>query len=184
MHRSDKELVAACRAGDESAWEAIVLRHQRFLFSIVRRSGLDPDMAGDVLQEVFTALFERIGTLEQPEYLRAWLVSTARHKMIHAIRRESRGRVVPLDDEDEFFVEPSDSAPLADELFELTERDRRIGAAFELLDDRCRRLLSMLYLETRTLPYAEVSETLSIPLGSIGPTRARCIEKLSKMLEE
>lgn len=185
MQRTDEQLVAACRAGDESAWEVIVLRHQKILNSIPRRAGLGDDLAADILQDVFTTLFERLETLEKPEFLRAWLITTTRHKTIHLIRRETRGRPRSIDDDEgEFAFEIADVRPLADEVLVKLERDERIGRAFDELDDRCRRLLTMLYLAAETLPYTDVSEQLGIPLGSIGPTRARCLQKLVKFLPE
>src|SRR5664279_3041391 len=100
MHRTDEELVKACREGDESAWEAITYRYQNLLFSIPRRAGLSKDLAADVLQEVFTTLYVKIDRLENPEHLKAWLATTARHKTMHLITRETRGRPVSLSDDE------------------------------------------------------------------------------------
>ena len=183
MHRIDEELVKACREGDESAWEAITRKYQNLLFSIPRRAGLSQDLASDVLQEVFTTLYIKLDLLEKPEFLRAWLVTTTKHKTIHLISRETRGRPRSIDDdENDPAFEIADKLPLADEVLIRLERESQIENAFAEIDDRCRRLLTMLYVETEKLPYAEISETLDIPLGSIGPTRARCLEKLLKFI--
>jgi RNA polymerase sigma factor (sigma-70 family) len=72
----------ACRRGDEAAWEALVERYQRLIYTIPRRAGLDKDQAAEVFQEVFTTLFEKLETIEQPERLQAWLVTTARRKAV------------------------------------------------------------------------------------------------------
>lgn len=181
MVQTDEELIKACRAGDETAWETIVYKYQNLLYSIPRRAGLSQDLAADVLQEVFMTLFEKLETLEKPEFLRAWLVTTAQHKTFHLISRETRGRPKSID-ENESFQEISDSRALPDETLIQLEKERQIEAALESLEERCRRLLTMLYLEPNPLPYTDVAEILKIPLGGIGPTRARCLKKLVKLL--
>ncbi len=179
MTLTDEELVLACRNGDESAWEAITLRYQALLFSIPRRAGLNRDLASEVLQEVFITLFKKLDQLEKPEFLKAWLVTTTRHKTIHLIKRETRGRPISIDDdENEHTFEIADDAPLADDTLIRLEREAQIEEAFTHLDDRCRRLLMMLYLENDGVPYAEIAERMQLPLGSIGPTKARCLQKL------
>lgn len=185
MLRTDEELVKACRDGDETAWEAIVQKYQKLLYSIPRRAGLSKDLAADVLQDVFTTLFEKLDSLEKPEFLRAWLATTTRHKTIHLIQREKRGKTKYIDDDEtEVAFQIPDGAPLADEVLVQFERERQIEAAFGEIEPRCRRLLSMLYLESEQVAYAEIAEILQIPLGSIGPTRARCLQKLIKFIPE
>lgn len=185
MVQTDEELVKACRLGDESAWETIVYKYQNLLYSIPLRAGLSRDLASDVLQEVFTALFEKLETLEKPEFLRAWLVTTTQHKTLHLIQRESRGRPKSIDDtEGDVYFEISDSRLLQDETLIRLEREKQIEAALEAIEERCRRLLTLLYLEQNQTPYAEIARMLGIPLGSIGPTRARCLQKLIKLLPE
>ena len=183
--QTDEELVAACRRGDETAWETIVLKYQKMLFSIPRRAGLGNDLASDVLQEVFITLFEKLDSLEQPQFLRAWLTTTTRHKTIHLIQRETRGRPKSLDEmQEESFFQFPDKAPLPDEVLIQLEKENQIENAMSQMDERCRRLISMLYLETEQIAYAEIAEILDIPLGSIGPTRARCLQKLIKLLPD
>ncbi len=183
MHRTDEELVRACREGDESAWEAITYKYQNLLFSIPRRAGLSRDLAADVLQEVFKTLYVKLDLLEKPESLKSWLITTTRHKTIHLIKRETRGRPRSIsDDENDPAFEIADTSPLADEMLIRLEREDQIEKAFTEIDDRCRQLLMMLYLENEKLPYSEIAEKLDIPLGSIGPTRARCLQKLLKFI--
>lgn len=185
MFQNDEELVEACRRGDESAWETIVYKYQNLLFSIPRRAGLGQDLASDVLQEVFTTLFEKLHTIEKPQFLRAWLVTTTQHKTIHLIQRETRGKPKSIDDdESEIAFEIPDSKILPDENLIQLEREAHIEEALGKIDERCRRLLTMLYLEQEKTPYAEIAERVNIPLGSIGPTRARCLQKLTKLLTD
>lgn len=182
---TDEELIIACRAGLETAWETIVYKYQNLIFSIPRRAGLDGDAASDVLQEVFKTLFEKLDSIEQPQFLRAWLTTTARHKTIHYIQREKRGKIQPLfDEENEINYEVPDRALLPDEVLVRLEKDIQIETALSKIDDRCRRLVTMLYLEAEQIPYQEIADALGLPVGSIGPTRARCLKKLLKFLPE
>src|SRR5512140_3821696 len=183
--RTDADLVSACRRGDESAWEEIVLRYQRLLFSIPRRAGLSIDQASDVLQDVYTTLFQKLDQLEKPDFLRAWLVTTTRHKTMHYLVRERRGgRHRYIDDEDDSVYEIADTAALPDETLVALERAERISMAFAGLEDRCFQLLTMLYLEEGEHSYADIADELGLPVGSVGPTRARCLEKLLKLITD
>ncbi len=186
MPRTDEELINACRNGDESAWEDIVFKYQKLLYSIPRRAGLGKDLSSDVIQEVFITLFRKLDTIEKPEFLRAWLMTTARHKTIHLIQKETRGRPISIDDEEteSAAFEVRDTAPLADARLITLETENRIETALAGIDDRCRRLLTLLYLDSDEISYAEIAERLQIPLGGIGPTRARCLQKLLKFIPE
>src|SRR5919206_3423007 len=89
--QSDEELLAGCRRGEQSAWEALVVRYQRLIYTIPRRAGLDEDAASEIFQDVFAALLESIASIEQPSRLQAWLVTTAKRKTWRAV-----GRARPL----------------------------------------------------------------------------------------
>src|SRR5687768_4067448 len=80
MEPSDTELVLACRAGEPAAWEQLVRRYQRLVYSIPRRAGLDEDGAADVFQQVFVTLVEHLERIDDPSRLKAWLVTTARRE--------------------------------------------------------------------------------------------------------
>ena len=80
MQPTDKELLIACRKGDESSWVALVDRYQRLIYSIPRRAGLNEDQAGEVFQEVFATLVQKLNDISDPDRLHAWLVTTARRK--------------------------------------------------------------------------------------------------------
>ena len=181
--KTDGDLVLACRHGEAWAWEEIVLRYQRLLFSVPRRAGLSSDQASDVLQEVFTTLFQKLDHLEKPDCLRAWLMTTAKHKTIHFIDRERRGgRHRYIDDDNDPIFDVIDGSPLPDETLIALERDVEIELALSRLKQPCLRLLTMLYLDGGEYSYADIAGELAIPVGSIGPTRARCLEKLMKLI--
>ncbi len=183
---TDEQLVAACRAGDEGAWEALVKRYQRLIYAVPRRAGLDEDAAAEVFQEVFTTLLQNIETITQPSRLHAWLVTTARRKTWRVIRRARGARPFEgdrEDAEDEMLTLP-DEAPLADETLVELERQHLVRTALAEMDDRCRRLLTMLFYQAEQPSYAEIAAALGTSEGSIGPTRARCLKKLLGALRE
>jgi RNA polymerase sigma factor (sigma-70 family) len=188
MEQSDGELLLACRRGDEAAWDTLVHRYQRLIYTIPRRAGLNEDLAADVFQEVFATLLEKIDTIENPERLKAWLVTTARRKTWRSISRENRSQTfTDLDDEtgdaglDNIVA---DDALLPDEVLAQMEEQHRVQMAVAALDERCGKLLSMLFYQEETPPYAEIAARIGAPEGSIGPTRARCLQKLLRLLEK
>jgi RNA polymerase sigma factor (sigma-70 family) len=179
----DAGLVARCRDGDAAAWEALVRRYQRLVYTVARRAGHDAHAAADVFQAVFSRLFEQLGRLRQPERLQAWLVTSAKREALALQRRQAR--TVPLAaDDDDGASAIADDGPLPDELLGDLQRLHRLRLALDRLDERCRRLLSLLFADDdERLPYDEVSRRLGLPVGSIGPTRARCLGKLRGLFE-
>ena len=186
MERSDSELLLGCRGGDESAWEALVNRYQRLIYAIPRRAGLNEDLAAEVFQEVFATLLEKLEEIEQPERLKAWLVTTARRKTWRLLNREKATRT--LDDDDDAGADQlsrlPDNAPLPDEVLIQLEEQHTVRTAVSSLDERCRQLLTMLFYLAEPPPYSEIAARLGTTEGSIGPTRARCLQKLLRLLEK
>lgn len=185
MERSDEELVLACRRGDERAWEALILRFQRLVYSIPRRAGLDEDLAAEVFQGVFATLVEHLDRIGQPARVGAWLVTTARRETWRVSRRERGAWSWPAgeaDGEHEAEQVP-DGEPLPEETLLRLEEQHRMRTAVAALDDRCRRLITLLFYRAEPPPYAAIAAQLGVPEGSIGPTRARCLQKLRRLLE-
>jgi len=183
MQATDKELVMSCRQGNESSWQALVDRYQRLVYAVPRRAGLNEDQAGEVFQEVFVTLFEKMNEINEPDRLHAWLVTTARRKTWRLLSKERSRQSLQTSEDDEALVVVDDS-PLPDETLVRLEEQHRIRTALAGLDERCQQLLTMLYYQTETPPYSEIAAILGTPEGSIGPTRARCLKKLLKFLEE
>jgi RNA polymerase sigma factor (sigma-70 family) len=183
MEPSNEELIQACRRGDGTAWEALIARYQRLVYSIPRRAGLDEDRSAEVFQRVFGKLVEHLDRIEQPARIGAWLTTTARREMWLLSQRE--GPVQPLTDgdnsEDEINQLPDD-APLPGEALLRLEEQHTVRMAVAALDERCRRLLTLLFYRPDPPPYAEVATTLEMSEGSIGPTRIRCLQKLRRLL--
>ena len=180
MEISDKQLLSACRRGDEAAWEKLVHRYQRLIYTIPQRAGLDEDF-----QEVFTTLLQKLSDIDRPERLQAWLVTTARRKTWRIISRERPLRQTSYDDEeaDDSLLNLPDNTPLPDEILGRLEEQHRVRLALAELDERCRKLLTMLYYEAEPPAYSAIAEILGTPEGSIGPTRARCLKKLTRILK-
>ncbi len=186
MQATDKELLMSCRQGNESAWSALVDRYQRLIYAVPRRAGLNEDQAGEVFQEVFVTLFEKMNEINQPDRLHAWLVTTARRKTWRLLSKQRAFHLTQTDDtgaDDEVLLVVDDS-PLPDETLVRLEEQHRIRTALAGLDPRCQKLLTMLYYEVEPPPYSEIAALLGTPEGSIGPTRARCLKKLLKLVEK
>src|SRR5215211_3169671 len=182
MEDSDLQLVLACRRGDQVAWEKLILRYQRLIYAIPLRAGLDEDEAAEIFQDVFATLFQKLNDIEEPERLQAWLVTTARRKTWRTISKAHSNRGSDTDLSDAAAVR--DEAPLPDEQLFMLEEQHRVRTALSSLDERCRNLLQMLFYRVEPPSYAEIAAALGIREGSIGPTRARCLEKLLRVMKK
>ncbi len=186
-HTTDAALVRACQHGDATAWEVLVNRYQRLIYAIPRRAGLDDDQCADVFQRTFAILVEHLDRIDQPERVRAWLVTTARRETQRIYQKANRTQ--PLlgespDAENEALAELPDPSPLPDELAAALEEQHLVRVALAKLDARCRQLLTLLFYQPEPMPYEQVASAVGVPLGSIGPTRARCLQKLGRLLKE
>lgn len=182
MVPTDIELVNGCRKGDADVWRMLVERYQRLVYSIPRKAGLDAAQSDDVFQHVFAALFEHLERIEQPERLGAWLVITAKREAWRLAKQNRNAYALSTDDETE--DKPLlDENPLPDEIAERLLEQHQIRMALAQLDERCRKLLDALYYRDEPPSYAVLAQSIGIPEGSVGPTRARCLEKLRRNLE-
>jgi RNA polymerase sigma factor (sigma-70 family) len=184
LEKTDAELVQACRRGDEAAWNTLVDRYQRLIITIPRRAGLSEEQSADVFQEVFLTLFEKLDEIEQPEKIRSWLVTTAKFKTWGVVR-SAKGFYQP-ETEEEMEAEMAnltDAAPLADERLIELEEQHQIRTALKQLEERCQKILSMIYLRDAAASYAEVAAAIGVGETSISPLRSRCLQKLGKILK-
>ncbi len=182
----DEQLLAACRRGDEGAWEALVLRYQRLIYAIPRRAGLDEDAAAEIFQDVFTTLLESIESIEQPSRLQAWLVTTAKRKTWRMIGRARSLRPFASEEGEAGgeMYDIADESVLPDEAITRLEEQHLVRAALTDLGGRCQTLIQMLFYAAEPPPYSEIAAALGASEGSIGPTRARCLKKLLDILKK
>jgi RNA polymerase sigma factor (sigma-70 family) len=171
-------LVAEAIDGDRGAWDALVSELQNVTWRTIMAVGLNEHDAKDAFAATFFKLFEHLGDIRDPERLPGWMATTARREAYAIIR--SRKRMSPHDLMGH--EPPTDSNAGVDEHLLDGELRRAAVEAFRRLAPRERELLA--FLMTDPPPsYAEVSEQLGMPIGSIGPTRQRCLEKLRKTPE-
>jgi RNA polymerase sigma factor (sigma-70 family) len=172
------EVVAAARAGSAAAWETLIERFQGLIAAIARRCRLSDADVAEVCQTTWLRLVENLDRIEQPDRLAAWLATTSRRE---SLRIATRRAVVSVTDalylkaDDE--VGPLDAGLLKD------EQVRSLRLATEQLSPRCQHLLGLL-MGDHDLPYKAIAEQLNMPIGSIGPTRGRCLEHLRQILAE
>jgi RNA polymerase sigma factor (sigma-70 family) len=161
----------ACR-GDQRAWGDLVDRYGPTVLAVCRRYRLSDTDTADVRQTVWLRLLESLPRLREPEALPGWLVTTARRECLKVHELERRSAALPEAEA----MDPSESAVVEGNLIR-EERRAVLRAAFVELPPRCQELLGML-MRDPPVPYEEISRRLTIPIGSIGPTRARCLSRL------
>ncbi len=185
LEKSDAELVFACQRGEETAWNTLVDRYQRLIFTIPRRAGLSEEQASDVFQEVFLTLFEKLDEIEQPERIRSWIVTTAKFKT-WGIVRSNKGFYSPETEEEmeREMMNLADDSPLADDVLIELEQQHLIRTALKEIEERCQKILSMIYLRDAAASYSEVAAAIGVGETSISPMRARCLQKLAKILQK
>lgn len=184
--QTDRELLGACLKGNSVAWETLIVRYQRLIYSIPIRMGLSSNDAADVFQSVCVKLLENLSTLRNLERVSAWLTTTTKRESWRVAARNRREFiVVPLvwEDGQDQPIEIASSAPLADEQHHMFEQQQILREAVDALPDRCRKLITMLFYQDGKFSYAETARLMNIPLNSMGATRARCLAKLKKLLE-
>lgn len=176
---TDPDLIARCLEGEEQAWIALTERYADIVFRVARRCGLDAADAGDVVQEVFMALLKSMKRLTRRERLLAWILKTAQRESWRQVRRRRQARA-----REEQVARP-EKAPTRLPSTELTqlEDQHAVREAYGAIGERCRRLLDALFLSGTKRSYAKISAELGIPVGSIGPTRQRCLTELRKALD-
>jgi RNA polymerase sigma factor (sigma-70 family) len=192
---SDAALFQQCQAGSQPAWNAMVRRYQRLVYTVPRRAGLSEAQSADVFQVAFSRLFENIDRIDDPTRVRAWLVTTAKRETLRLLEQNQR-LAEPLvastadadgDADDDAGASPLDrlvdAAPLPDALLSDLQQQDRLHRALALLDERSRALLTLLFLQDETPSYSDIAQRLQMPEGSIGPTRARCLQRLRALLD-
>jgi len=169
--KPDSELIQGCLKGDQNSWNELIDRYQRLIYSVARTLCPSREDEADVFQQVCLQLYQGLPELRDHETLPAWLITVTR-RQVAAILRSRKAWFVPLDDEH----------PDVEVQIGWIENEHIVERALLDLSERCRSLIDLLYLHPSQLSYAAIAERLGMPVSSIGPTRARCLEKLRKLL--
>lgn len=176
---SDHDLIERCLAGENDSWRTLVRRHHGLVYAVLRKMGLSPEDAEDVLQEAFITLLRKLHTVRDRQRLGLWLAVTARRR---ALDRVDRARYRLESQIPEGYDGPAATPSAVDELL-LLERRALVRRALATLPERCRNLLRMLHEEDPTPSYRDIAQRLGVAEGSLGPTRMRCLQKLRAALE-
>lgn len=175
-HASDSALIQRCLRGDEQAWSDLVERYSHLIFSVARRNGLSPEDSDGVVRIVFTFVLLRLEALQDQTRLSSWLITTTYRQSRWVARQTAGHDVLP---------NPStivDNGPRPETELRAWEEAHEVHLALSRIDDRCRELLSALFLEPEPPSYEALAAWLGMRVGSIGPTRARCFRKLEAEL--
>lgn len=182
---SDEELIAACLRGDSPAWEALLRRYQRLIYSIPHKYNLSPEDMADVFQSVCVALLQGLSTLRNEAKLGAWLITTTTRECWKIKRQQQQlADAVSLDNQTENPLELVADEPLPEEVIQRLEEQVLVRQSIEQLDERCRLLLKYLFYQKDEWPYEQIAKQLNMPPSSIGPTRGRCLDKLKRILKK
>jgi RNA polymerase sigma factor (sigma-70 family) len=175
----DAALVVAAAAGDTRAWAQLVERYDSLVWAVARSFRFTATDAADVVQTTWLRLVEHLDRIEQGDRVSAWLVTTARRECLTLVRRQSRQAPPALASVD--LVE--DDGPPPDHALLAGERERAVWVAFARLSERCQRLLRLLVADPAPT-YEDVGLVMDMPVGSIGPTRGRCLERLRSVMAD
>ena len=173
-----RSLAEGLTRGDDAAWRAFLATYGRLIYAVASRfslRGLDPD---DLFQETCIRAHQSIHTLQSPQRLGSLIYTIAYRLGVDALRRERSETGVEDLEALETARQVAHQAPGPDQALERLEAIARLMDALGGLEERCRRLLTSLYLEEPPPSYVEIGEREGMPVGSIGPTRARCLKKL------
>jgi RNA polymerase sigma factor (sigma-70 family) len=179
MNSEDARLVAACLEGDQQAWEGLIDKYKKLIYSIPFKYGADAEDAADVFQSVCIEVFNSLGQLKNTDSLRSWLITVAVRQSYRWKKKQSNH--LELD-----AMEPEVAEELAavPETVLQIQQEQIVREVVAKLPPRCAELVRLLFFEQPPLPYAEVARRLGLATGSIGFVRGRCLERLRKILVE
>jgi RNA polymerase sigma factor (sigma-70 family) len=179
IESEDAALVRGCLEGNQQAWEALIDKYKRLIFSVPLRYGASPEDAADVFQSVCIEVFNSLEQLKNPDSLRSWLITVA-------IRQSYRWRKKQTNHIELDAMEPEIAEGLAcvPETVVQLQQEQIVRDVVAKLPPRCAELVRLLFFEQPPLPYAEVARRLGLATGSIGFIRGRCLTRLRKLLLE
>jgi RNA polymerase sigma factor (sigma-70 family) len=176
---SDPDLIAMCLRGDKRAWDALIRRYKRFIFAIPIKFGFAESDSSDIFQTTCVKLLEHLHEIKDDRKISGWLATTTTRQCLAMWNMKQRDSGT-----EEEVEEPLDPMGSVEDVKLRAERHQLLLEVIEQLPDRCRLLVEMLYLDMKTPSYEEIAERLGIPEPSVGPNRARCLDKLRIMLRQ
>lgn len=175
-----------CLEHADQAWDEMLRRYSNLIYSTILKVGLPPEEQEEAFQATVVAIYRQLPRLRQPERLLSWIIGIAWRQAVNRIR--SRSRETRLEEvTDPIMAHAIDrpaAGPLPDEERLALARSQQLLEALEQLSERCQRLLGYLFFEDPAPDYQEISRREKIPIGSLGPTRARCLDKLRKLFQD
>ncbi len=171
------DLVTRARKGDKQAWDALVERYAPLIWSICRRHRLADADADDAVQNVWLRVVDRLDKVRDPAALPGWLATTARRECLRVLRA-ARGPLAARYGPDAESL-PDEQAGMVEQELLAAECHAALREAFQALPPDGQQLIALL-IQDPPVPYAQISARLGIPVGSIGPTRCRYLDKLRR----
>jgi RNA polymerase sigma factor (sigma-70 family) len=182
---SDDEFVAGCLRGEQAAWDGLIDRYAALIYSIPLKYGFSEADAADVFQTVCLILLEKLESVRTPRGLAAWIITTTSRECLAVVRKQRREqRRAGGEGSLEAAVQLIDPQRLPEEEVLSLERQQLVRTAISQLPDNCRRLVEAFFsdLADQRVSYQQLADSLGVPINSLGPTRARCLERLRRLL--
>jgi len=167
---SDRDLIESCLRGEQTGWTQLLTKYERLIYSMARVLCPDQEDCSDVFQNVCVALYQNLDRLRSAQTIPAWLMTVTRRQAYKIIRVKKH------------YAEIEEKELVAETNVDLIAKEFEIELALGRLDERCQRLIRLLYFDSKEPSYAEIADKLGMVVASIGPTRARCLEKLKKLV--
>jgi RNA polymerase sigma factor (sigma-70 family) len=182
----DRDLVDCCLDHESGAWEEFLRRYGRLIYSTIHKVGLCPEDQEDAFQSSVMAIYRQLPKLRDREKIASWIVGITWRQSVNRIRLRSREiRMEEVEDPAlSGRLDPPADAILPDEHRVALEQAQHAMEALDSLPVRCRRLLILMFYEHPPLDYVEISRREGVPIGSLGPTRARCLLKMRRFFRE
>ena len=167
---SDRDLIESCLRGEQTGWTQLLAKYERLIYSVARALCPDREDCSDVFQNVCLALYQNLERLRSDQIVSAWLITVTRRQAYMMIRAKKP------------YVQIEENELVAQAKVDLIAQEFEMELAVARLDERCQRLIRFLYFDYSEPGYAEIAADLGMLVGSIGPTRARCLDKLKKLV--
>jgi RNA polymerase sigma factor (sigma-70 family) len=177
-HQDDTHLIESCLLGEPRAWEALLARYSRLIYAIPIHFGFPEPVVDEIFQETCVILIEKLHTLRDRARLNSWIMTITRRACLQFLRARGRG-----DSYGNLDANATDGTALDERLLRL-ERQAVVWRAIDNLDLRCQQLLKALFFTEPRQPYEVIAAAINISPGSVGPIRARCLEKVRQEIEK